>query len=326
MIFLILFLCSSVFAAEQQFASLGDFKLQSGEVIRDCKIGYRTLGASRKDDNTIVILSYYKGTSADAEEFIENNWIDGSKYSIVAIDALSNGVSSSPSNSTLQPRMIFPQFTVRDLVESEHQLLTEVLHIDHVKAVIGASMGGMQVFQWIVSYPEFMDQAISIVGSPRTAIYDRVVWRAQLDAIMNDPGWKNGDYTEQPNAALSAEIGLLSATTPDELNRAFPPEKLNDAINDAKKQIAKYDANNRIRQLQAMLTHDIGPLERAAANLKCKLLVIASASDHEVTPDASFDFAKLLHIEPVVLTGNCGHVAPWCEPDKVRAAISAFLR
>src|SRR5262249_3570956 len=124
--------------------------------------------------------------------------VDSDKYFVIAVDALGNGVSSSPSNSRLQPRMNFPQFTLRDSVNTQYQLVTKVLGLTHLRAVVGVSMGGMQTFQWLVSYPDFMDKAVPIVGSPRLAPYDLLLWQAQIDAIQNDRGWDNGNYNMNP--------------------------------------------------------------------------------------------------------------------------------
>ena len=136
-----------VVAQEQQFANIGDLKLQNGGVIRDCRIGYRTFGKLAADkSNVIVFLTWASGTSEQLKGNIgPGKPIDSSKYFVVAIDALANGVSSSPSNSRLQPRMRFPKFTLRDTVESQHRLLTEVLSIDRVKAMVGVSMGDARV-------------------------------------------------------------------------------------------------------------------------------------------------------------------------------------
>src|ERR1035438_3489551 len=138
---------------------------------------------------------------------------DSSKYFVVLVDALANGVSSSPSNSQSQPRMKFPKITIRDMVNSQYQLLTQQLGIHHLKAVMGASMGGMQTFQWIVSYPDFMDKAVPIVGSPRLAPYDLVLWKAETDAIESDASWNNGEYKENPARLLLAEFGALVGKT-----------------------------------------------------------------------------------------------------------------
>src|SRR5688572_11802331 len=92
--------------------------------------------------------------------------LDPARYFVVAVDALGNGVSSSPSNSAIQAGEKFPRFTIRDMVHSQHELLTRILKLDQVFLVTGSSMGGMQTFEWVVSYPDFMKGAIPIVGTP----------------------------------------------------------------------------------------------------------------------------------------------------------------
>ena len=110
---LLLLLTSVAAAQELQFAQLGDFKLESGEVIRDCRIGYRTLGQLNEDkSNVIVFLTWAGGNSEQAKSNIgPGNVVDSTNHFVVVIDALGNGVSSSPSNSKLQPRMNFPRLS-----------------------------------------------------------------------------------------------------------------------------------------------------------------------------------------------------------------------
>src|SRR6185295_10266380 len=244
---------SVMVAQEQQFAQLGDFKLESGDVIRDCRIGYRTFGQLNSDkSNAIVFPTWAGGTTEQAKgNFAPGKLVDTDKYYVIAVDALSNGVSSSPSNSKLQPRMKFPKFNFRDLVRTQHQLLTEVLHVNHLKAVMGVSMGGMQTFQWIVSYPDFMDKAIPIVGSPQLAPYDLVLWQAQIDAIMNDAGWNGGNYTVNPARAAEFEFGALVLTTPDNYNKKKTRQQTFAELAKAN-QTGGSDANDKIRQAQAM--------------------------------------------------------------------------
>jgi homoserine O-acetyltransferase/O-succinyltransferase len=330
-----LFFCLSVAAAaaaqEQKFAGLGDFKLESGEVIRDCRIGYRTVGQPNSDGSNVILFpTWASGTSEQLlSNFGPGRLVDSSKYYVVAVDALGNGVSSSPSNSTLQPRMSFPRFTVRDMVNTQHELLTRVLHINHVKAVVGISMGGMQTFQWMVAYPDFMDKAVPVVGSPRLAPYDLLDWQTQIDAITNDPVWQNGNYTREPARAAEYEFGALMLTTPDEFNRRMTREKVLAEIEKAKA-VTGFDANDKIRQDQAMMALDVsapfgGSMERAAAAVRARVLVVVAARDHVVTPGPAIEFARLLRAQVLTLEGDCGHLAPGCEAAKVNPAVADFL-
>ena len=329
---LVLLAAGAVSAQEQKFADLGDFKLESGEVIRGCRIGYRTFGTLNAGrSNAILFPTWASGTTEQlASNFGPGRLVDTSRFYVVAVDALGNGVSSSPSNSTAQPRMKFPRFTVGDMVETQHTLLTKVLGIRHLRAVLGISMGGMQTFQWMVSHPDFMDRAVPIVGSPRLAPYDLLLWQAQLDAIMNDPGWRGGEYAENPARAAEYEFGALLLTTPGEFNRRMTREKLFTELGRAKT-VKGFDANDKIRQDQAMMSLDVsapfgGSLERAAAAVRARVLVVVATQDHVVTPGPATEFARLLKARLLTLEGDCGHLAPGCESQKINPAVAEFLQ
>jgi len=331
---LIVLLCalSAAQDGQQQFANLGDLKLQSGEVLRDCHIGYRTFGnPDATKANVILFPTWAGGTTEQLAGAIGSGKLaDSSKYFVIAVDALSNGVSSSPSNSAVQPRMQFPKITIRDMVESQHRLLTEKLGIHHVMAVMGISMGGMQTFQWMVSYPDFMDKAIPIVGSPRLAAYDLVLWQAQIDSIMNDSAWNNGDYNESPAKVTNAEFGALVLTTPQRYNAETSREQALRSLAAAKTDRA-YDANNHLRQDQAMMSLDVsdafgGSMEKAASSVKAKVLVVAALQDHTVTPGPAMEFGKLIRAEMLTVNNECGHQLTSCENDRVVNAVADFLQ
>ena len=319
-------------AQEQRFASIGDLKLQNGGVIRNCRIGYRTFGTLKPDkSNVIVFPTWAGGTTEQLKGSIgPGKLIDSTAYFVVAIDALSNGVSSSPSNSRLQPRMRFPKFSLRDTVESQHKLLTRVLKIDHVKAVVGISMGGMQTFQWMVSYPNFMDKAVPIVGSPRLAPYDLMLWQAQIEALMRDRDWKGGNYTANPARALDFAFGELLLTTPSDYNRRKLREDVFADLAKARNDAHRFDANDKIRQDQAMMDLDVsrefgGSIKDAARAVKAKVLIVVAKFDHVVTPGPARDFAQLLGIKPIELDSDCGHLATSCESDRLNHAVTQFL-
>lgn len=189
----------------QQFAMLGDFKLQSGAVIRDFRIGYRTLGKLNPDkSNAILWPTWLGGRSEELLQFVgPGNVVDISKYFVILADSIGNGVSTSPSNSSSQPLMKFPAFTIRDMVESEHRLVTQVLRLEHLHAVMGLSMGGMQAFEWAVAYPDFMDLTIPMAGSPQSTSYDKLLWTSEINAIELDPAWNNGNPTGPLTRACS---------------------------------------------------------------------------------------------------------------------------
>jgi homoserine O-acetyltransferase len=319
-------------AQEQQFANLGDFELESGAILRDCRIGYRLAGRLNADKSNIILLPTWAGGTT--EQLLgavgPGKLADSSKYYVILVDALSNSVSSSPSNSTAQPHMHFPKITILDMVTTQHELLTKVLHIEHVKAVMGVSMGGMQTFQWLVSYPDFMDKAIPIVGSPRLAAFDLLHWQTQIDAIETDPAWQGGDYTRNPARGAEFEFGAILLTTPEHFNRVTKREDVLAEIEKAKTSGGGSDANDKIRQSQAMMAIDVskpfdGSLERAAAAVKAQVLVITSKQDHTVTPGPATAFAHLLHAELLELDSDCGHMAPSCEGAKVQKAVAEFL-
>ncbi len=323
-------------AAQQlQYASLGNFRLENGQVLKNLRMGYRTLGKLNAQKSNVVVMptAFMGKTGGMLGEVGPGRLVDSSRYYVILIDALGNGVSSSPSNSKAQPRMQFPQFNIRDMVKSQHELLTRVFKLSHVHAVVGVSMGGHQTFQWMVSYPNFMDEAIPIVGSPRPTSYDSLLHTADLHAITFSRDWNNGNYASEPVAALSmiADILALNGSTPEYRITHTTLAELPAFISGAQNSVVKsFDANNCVRQLQAMLAQDVskpfgGSMEKAASVVRARVLVVPSLQDHIVNPQPALDFAKLIHARVFKLTSNCGHGAPGCERDRLDPVVNAFL-
>ena len=307
----------------QQFAELGDFKLQSGGVIHEFRLGYRTLGKlNAEKSNAILWPTWLGGTSEQLLQFIgPGKVLDSNKYFVVLVDAIGNGVTTSPSNSKTQPLMKFPQFTIRDMVEAEHRLATEVFHLAHLRAVMGVSMGGMQTFSWAVAYPDFMDIAISIAGSPQSTSYDKLLWTAQIDAIELDPAWNHGNPTGPltRGLTLSEEIGQMNLTSPAYRVAHTGTREFDVFLAELKKN-AKGDggiAANQIRQRQAIMALDIPKelgvtMADAAKKVRAKLLVIVSPQDHLVNPVPAMEFAAAADAPVVTLNSACGHLANAC--------------
>ena len=309
--------------AAQQFAELGDFRLGNGSVIRDLRLGYRTLGKlNAKKSNAILWPSWLGGKSQDLLQFVgPNQVVDSTRYFVILVDAIGDGVSSSSSNSMKQPLLKFPEFTIRDMVESEHRLATEVLHLSHLRAVMGLSMGGMQTFEWGVTYPDFMDLLIPILGSPQSTSYDKLLWTAQIDAMELDPAWNHGHPTGPMDRSLGLveEIGSMNLTSPAYRVAHTQPDGLGELLAEIRNG-AKGNggaACDRIRQRQAIIALDIPGelgvnLEQVAAKLRAKLLVIVSPEDHLVNPEPAMKFAAAAGAPVVQLDSPCGHLSPGC--------------
>lgn len=317
-----------------RFADLGDYQLENESVIKNCRVAYRTFGALNDDRSNVVLFpSWFSGTTENLARFIgPRSMVDSSEHFVIAVGAFGNGVSSSPSNSPTQGGGAFPEFTIGDMVTAQHRLLTEVLGIRHVRAVVGISMGGMQAFEWLTSYPRFMDQAVSIVGSPKLGAYDMLLWQAELNAIERALA-AYSDARKARAAAMSAvaELHELAIRTPGGFNAMNQTEQVEALI--AKKSadlILRADPHDWASQLRAMMTHDIFhgsgiSMDRITLPVKGKLLVIVAEQDHMVTPDTALEFAQAVQAETLVVDGDCGHLVFECDEGKVAAKVRKFL-
>ena len=329
---ILVFLCGTAAAGElPKFADMGNFKLESGKVIKNCKLAYRTFGKMNRDKSNIILMTtWLAGTTQELIDlgFIgEGKMIDTVKYYVVAVDAFGNGVSSSPSNSLKQPGKGFPAFTVKDMVDSEYLLLTKHLKIKHVYAVAGISMGGMQTFQWMVSYPDFMDRAVPIVGTPKLSSYDKLAWTSELKVIQ--AAEKCGTNNDGIMREL-APIQTLFVWTPEFRVANTKPGDFDAFFADVEKSLLKYNANDWVWQLKAIMSQDIfadfgGSAEKAAAAVHSKALVITSARDYAVYPGGARAFAVLINAEAPELTGDCGHFEFLCEIAKLDSLVNGFL-
>jgi homoserine O-acetyltransferase/O-succinyltransferase len=286
----------------QQIARVGDLQLESGDVIYNCRIGYRTKGRlNASTSNGVLVIPWFEGTSGNlARQLGPGRLVDISKYFTILVDPLGNGVSSSPSNGRRQRDAHFPRFSIRDVVASQHRLVNEVLGLHHLAAVIGLSMGGMLVFQRVTSHPHFMDKGISIVGSPQAQADDRRRWESLVARLTTESVWRRA------GKALSR---LAARTVVREL---------------------RMHAHDHIRQGEAIMCHDIsapfgGSMERAAAAIRADLLVVGTWRDEEVNPAPAFELARMIRAEVLELDGRCGHQAPRCEQTTLWRAVEKFL-
>lgn len=315
---------------EIRFADLGDFPLENGEKIRDCRIGYRTFGTLNQDkSNGLLFPTWLAGSTQDLVDlgFIgPGKLADTSKYFVIAVDVFGNGVSSSPSNSKAQPGRRFPGFSVRDMVNAQYTLLTRHLQVPRLYAVVGISLGGMQAFQWIVSYPGFAEKAVPISGTPQPTSYDLLLWRSEIDAI------ENATRCGHDNSAAMARVGPIHALfsrTPDYFDTHTKPEKFPEFLVATEKSLIKYNAEDWASQVKAVMSYDIyrhfGGSQGAAKAVKSQVLVVTGEEDRMVYPVPAVAFAALLNAETYRMPGNCGHLSFLCEQERLRERVNRFL-
>jgi homoserine O-acetyltransferase len=307
----------------QQIAKLGDLKIHGGGVIHDFRIGYRTLGTLNAGRSNAILWPTWLGArSEDMLPFVgAGNVVDTGRYFVILVDSIGNDTSSSPSNSKSQPLMKFPKFSIHDMVESEHRLATEVLHLSHLHAVIGMSMGGMQAFAWAVLYPDFMDLVIPMAGSPQSTSYDELLWTSEIDAIELDPAWNHGNPVRPLNRglALAAEIESMNVTSPD-YRVSHTNSKGFDAFVGGIKKNARGGpgtACNQIRQRQAIISLNLPAelgvsLEQLAQRVKSKMLALIPTQDHLVNPEPARKFAIAIGAPIISLDSTCGHLSFAC--------------
>ncbi|WP_298276331.1 alpha/beta fold hydrolase [uncultured Bradyrhizobium sp.] len=276
-----------------QLYNEGDLKLESGEAIKDFSISYVTHGTlNAKKSNAILMVTAISGNHHRLDFMIgPGKALDTDKYFIVCTDAIGNGLTTSPSNSKAQPRMQFPKFVIRDMVESQYRLMKENLGIDHVVAVVGPSMGGMQALQWGVSHPDYMDALVAMVPLAKTPAWSVAVMEASRKAIMNDPAWKDGNYEAPPEKGLRLFrdiVALLAARTPDMYVGQFKsgPDVLPWMAEQETALWKLFDANDWIYQSWAYDRHDVGTTQgfggdtaKALASIKAKTLILTGTKD-----------------------------------------------
>lgn len=326
---LLLFLSNTL--SQQKYGYLGDFKLESGEIIYDCKIGYRTFGKINQDKSNVILYStWFGGTSQMLGNLIgdgTDKLLDSTKYFIVCVDALGNGISTSPSNSEKQKNAKFPSFTMRDIVETQYRLLRDVLNFDKIYAAIGGSMGSMQVLQLAVMYPDFVEKVIAYVPTPWSTSYDMLLWstREQLILSAHECG-----MSEKEIFKLINMLTQLVARTPDWYVENNPVEKFPEILKSFDKEAPTYwNSYDYLYQLKAMISHDISKgfssRNELKNHIKANLFLIIAKQDHILHPSSSIELAQIMNCKTLILDDNCGHLSVNCNLDKVREEIKLFL-
>ena len=265
-----------------------EFKLHTGEVMKDVRLHYMTLGDPK---NPVVLMLHgsaqYGGAMLNPTFagglFGPGQPLDATKYYIVLPDGFGHGKSTKPSDGL---KAKFPKYDYDDMVDAHYRLLTEGLGIKHVRLVMGNSMGGMHTWIWAGKYPDFMDAAVPMASQPTPmASRNWMMRRLIIDSVKNDPDWHDGNYTTQPKLLRLAYAYFQTATSGGTLayakvapTRAAADKEIDDRIN------APFaaDANDFMYQWEASGDYDPTAL---LPKIKAPLLAINAADDERNPPE-----------------------------------------
>lgn len=276
-----------------------DFKFHTGEVMPELKLAYTTIG--EPSGQPVLVLHGTTGSAASmltpafaGELFGAGQPLDAAKYFIIIPDSIGHGKSSKPSDSL---KAKFPRYNYADMVDAQYRLVKEGLGINHLRLVIGNSMGGMHTWLWGTKYPDFMD-ALAPMASQPTAMASRnwMLRRLIIDSIRNDPDWKGGDYTTQPKAFRTAAVFFNIATNGGTLatQKAAPTREAADKLLDQRlAALTNADANDYLYQWEASGDYDPSP---GLSRVKAAVLVINAADDERNPPETGLTEAALKQI------------------------------
>jgi homoserine O-acetyltransferase/O-succinyltransferase len=248
---------------------VANFHFRSGATMPELRLHYLTYGRPAIDakghiSNAVMILH---GTTGSSRQFLTPQFagvlfgpgqlLDASRYFIILPDGIGHGDSSKPSDG-LHAR--FPHYEYADMVEAQHLLLTQGLKVDHLRLLLGTSMGCMHSWIWLENYPDFTDAAMPLACLPvAIAGRNRMMRKMIMDAIRTDPGWNNGEYQKQPAGLKTAvEFLLIMGSSPLALQKNCPTREQADSCLDQslKTRAASLDANDLLYAFDASRNYD----------------------------------------------------------------------
>ncbi len=189
------------------YFELGDFTLESGEVLKNGRLAYAKYGELNADcSNAILFTIMFSGTSKNMAHYIgPGKALDPDKYCIILPNQLGNGLSTSPHNIDGEQSMEnFPSLSIGDDVIAQHRLLTEKFDIKELQLVTGWSMGAQQTLEWAIRYPSMVKRAAPVAGTAQCTPHNALYVDVFCEALMSDPAFNQGAYT----GAHDCELGL----------------------------------------------------------------------------------------------------------------------
>lgn len=273
-----------------------NFRFVTGETLPELRLHYVTLGAPRRDSaghttNAVLLLH---GTGGNAHSLLvpifsdvlfgPGQPLDITKYFIILPDDIGHGESSKPSDGL---RMKFPHYTYDDMVRSQHRMLLDGLHVDHLRLVLGTSMGCMQSFVWGEMYPQFSDALMPLACLPVEIAGRNRMWRYMaMQSIRDDPAWQNGNYTSESVEGLrgAAHMIIIAGSAPQQMQRTFPTRRLAEEYVDRTVDaiVARTDADDFLYNFDA--SRDYNP-EPKLSTITAQVMWINSGDDFINPPE-----------------------------------------
>jgi len=273
-----------------------NFHFASGETLPELRIHYTLLGKPHRDahgrvDNAVLILH---GTGGSGHNFLTDKFsgvlfgkgqlLDTTRYFIILPDGIGHGQSSRPSDGL---HAHFPQYDYQDMVAAQYAMVTLGLQVDHLRLVIGTSMGCMHTWLWGESHPDFVDALMPLACLPVPIAGRNRVWRELLiDAIRSDPDWRQGEYRTQPVGALRTAAGLLliAGSAPIQMQLALPTREAADQFVEKymERELQDLDANDLLYQVSASRGYDPSA---GLENIRAPVMWVNSADDFINPPD-----------------------------------------
>jgi len=320
---------SRVDLAEHHEFVIENFRTESGVTLPQARIVYGTYGHLNAARNNAVLLpSHYMADHHGYEWIIGPGRVfDPGRDFLVATELFGNGHSSSPSNTPEPhhgPR--FPVVTIRDNVEAVHRLLVDELHVTHLRAIVGFSMGAQQAFQWAVSYPDFADRIVATAGTAKTYPHGVMRLEGQIAALTADTAFNSGDYTAPPVKGLSAFAAVWGGWLYSQewwrrdlwRTMAWADTTLDKSIENFRARFIRgADANDLILQMRTWERHDAGAtpafggdVERALKSIRVPLLYMPSETDlYFPIGDARYEAQFVPRVTLTPIPSLWGHTA-----------------
>jgi homoserine O-acetyltransferase len=327
---------------------LGDFELQSGEVLPDARLAYKTYGElNAQHDNVVVLPTFYTGSHMRNEGYFgAGRAIDPARHFVVSINMFGNGISSSPSNTSAPfSGADFPDITLYDNIHAQYRLLTEALQVERIALVTGWSMAGCQSFQWAAQYPDFVDAILPFCASAKTSEHNIVFLEGVKAALQADAVYADGRYSEPPIMGLKAfgrvYAGWAFSQTffRERMYRLQGFDSAEELLQDWEQDHLNWDANDLLCKLRTWQRGDIsdnglyrGDFRTALNAIRAKTIVIVCADDLYFRPeDNQLEIEHIIGGELRVYESPWGHcvASPGNSPEFERyldQAISELLQ